>query len=192
MEIISLGGNCSIAYQLNKLGLRKKAYPFDWCDIKINQLITVLNEDFKDFEEISIIKKSERHFLIEDKEEEKEPTYIIKNKYNVRMAHEMIREEDIEEMKERIRRRIERFREIREAIFVRVETRKEDRKKYDEMIRWIDGRYEKYRIIVVSMGESPELEWMTEERRGWIKWVKIEGYNEDWKREDLEWEKIFM
>ena len=86
------------------------------------------------------------------------------------MAHEMIREEEIEEMKERIRRRIERFREIREAVFVRVETRREDRKKYEEMIRWIDGRYENYRIIVVSMGERPELEWMREERRGWIKW----------------------
>ena len=36
------------------------------------------------------------------------------------------------------------------------------------------GRYENYRIIVVSMGERPELEWMREERRGWIKWVKIE------------------
>ena len=73
---------------------------------------------------------------------------------------------------------------------MRVETRREDRKKYEEMIRWIDGRYEKYRIIVVSMGERPELEWMTEERRGWIRWVKIEGYSEDWKREDLEWGEI--
>ena len=28
---VSLGGNCSIAYHLKRLGLRNKSYPFDWC-----------------------------------------------------------------------------------------------------------------------------------------------------------------
>ena len=33
MDIVSLGGNCSVAYQLNKLQLRYNSYPFDWCKI---------------------------------------------------------------------------------------------------------------------------------------------------------------
>ena len=36
---ISLGGNCSITYQLNKYKLRNFLSPFDWSKITINQLI---------------------------------------------------------------------------------------------------------------------------------------------------------
>ncbi len=35
---ISLGGNCSVCYQLNKYNIRTVAYPFDWCKISINQV----------------------------------------------------------------------------------------------------------------------------------------------------------
>ena len=41
-EIISLGSNCSVTYQLNKLGLRMQAYPFDWVKISLNQLNNIL------------------------------------------------------------------------------------------------------------------------------------------------------
>ena len=46
MEYISLGSNCSITYQLGKLGLRNNSYPFDWTKISLTQLIKILENDF--------------------------------------------------------------------------------------------------------------------------------------------------
>ena len=60
--MISLGGNCSITYQLNKYNLREKAYPFDWCKISINQLLNVLENNFDNYVDTLTIKKySENH-----------------------------------------------------------------------------------------------------------------------------------
>jgi hypothetical protein len=41
---ISLGGNCSITYQLNKYKIRDFLSPFDWSKITINQLIKVFED----------------------------------------------------------------------------------------------------------------------------------------------------
>ena len=40
-QIISLGSNCSITYQLNKYNLRNTAYPFDWSEIRMNKLVEI-------------------------------------------------------------------------------------------------------------------------------------------------------
>ena len=56
MKLISLGGNCSITYQLIKLNLRSEAYPFDWTKISINQLINVLENNFDGYSETLEIK----------------------------------------------------------------------------------------------------------------------------------------
>ena len=64
MKLISLGGNCSITYQLIKLNLRSEAYPFDWTKISINQLINVLENNFNGYSETLEIKyMSDKHFL---------------------------------------------------------------------------------------------------------------------------------
>ena len=52
IKYISLGSNCSVTYHLNKLGLRKKSYPFDWCRIHIHQIIDVLEHQFYLYEKI--------------------------------------------------------------------------------------------------------------------------------------------
>ena len=48
-KFISLGTSCVIAYQLNKLGLRKESYPFDWAKFDINKLNNVLENNFNNF-----------------------------------------------------------------------------------------------------------------------------------------------
>ena len=82
---ISLGGNCSVAYHLNDFALRDEAYPFDWCDIKINQLIKVLDDNFKDYNNLKIKKLSENHL-----NEKEKSTYILNNDYNIKFAHEVL------------------------------------------------------------------------------------------------------
>lgn len=46
--IISLGHNCSPVYQLSRLGLRKKAYPFDWlCTDDIGSIQNLIDKRFE-------------------------------------------------------------------------------------------------------------------------------------------------
>lgn len=54
--VISLGGCCGIVQQLNRLGLRKFAYPFDW--IQNNLLIVTDNirTDFENFFDVEPVK----------------------------------------------------------------------------------------------------------------------------------------
>ena len=40
--IIPLGYSCCVAYNLQRLNLRKQAFPFDWCvTLKINSVIKI-------------------------------------------------------------------------------------------------------------------------------------------------------
>ena len=58
---ISLGSNCSVAYNLNKFGIRTNAYPFDWANTKMNQLISVLENNFLNYDTFEIKKLSTIH-----------------------------------------------------------------------------------------------------------------------------------
>lgn len=50
VHIVSLGNNCCIAYQLQKLGLRYDRYPFDWCRYNnADQLIRCLEDGMVEF-----------------------------------------------------------------------------------------------------------------------------------------------
>ena len=59
-QIISLGSNCSVTYQLNKYNLRQQSFPFDWSKITIKQLNKVLESKFKDYE--NVFKNYEKGF----------------------------------------------------------------------------------------------------------------------------------
>lgn len=72
-NIIPIGDNCSISIILKELGLRNKAYPFDWCshiggnpkysiiDSNIRVLLELLeNENITDFEQITTTFLGER------------------------------------------------------------------------------------------------------------------------------------
>jgi len=75
MVYISLGCSCATAYQLNKLEVRKKSYPFDWCKVSIKQLNLILENNFKYFNKVNIKKWSENHssYLLENQGRQKPP-----------------------------------------------------------------------------------------------------------------------
>ncbi len=75
---ISLGNTCAIAHQLNELGLRTKSFPFDWCKITISQINKVLQNNFKDYNRLRVIRYSNNH-----------KSYLLKNSYNILFAHEL-------------------------------------------------------------------------------------------------------
>ena len=197
MTYISLGSNCSVAYQLNKYGLRKTSYPFDWCCLNINQLINVLENDFEDFENFTInnqrLKLSEKHLYINNLDINNKPTYIITNKYGVKMAHELCEGGDVDEMKEKIKRRIIRMNnnqrlDITNIIFIRIElnnlTQKNFEEKYTKLIKILDKKYPNFKLIIISKNNR----FIINDN---IYFYQLDKFSDDWKMDDLDWLYIF-
>jgi len=175
---VPLGGNCSVSYHLKKMGLRDTAYPFDWCQIKLGQIQNVLVNDFQDYSQVAIKKFSENH----------ENSYIITNPY-CRFAHEVKKENQLDEFKAQLERRITRLKQLENPIFIRNETfmfqdKKVYTKYWKKIIKVLDVMYsKKYKIILISK-INPELEN--------IKWIKYDSKEKGWKKEDLPWNTIFL
>jgi hypothetical protein len=104
---IPLGNTCAIAYQLNKYGLRTMPLPFDWCKIDIKQLNNILDNEFNKFEDLTVVKFSEKHKLLDNDF----GSYILKNKYNIIFAHELyiINSYNITSLQNNIKKRIKNF-----------------------------------------------------------------------------------
>jgi hypothetical protein len=185
MAYISLGSNCSIAYQLNKYGLRKTSYPFDWCCLNINQLINVLENDFEDFENFTIKKLSDQHLEMDSNK----PTYIITNKYGVKMAHELCEGGDVEEMKGKIKRRIIRMKNDEPKIFIRIElnnlTQKNFEEKYTKLIKILDKKYPNFKLIIISKNNRFIINDM--QSINYIHFYQLDRFSDDWKMDDLDW-----
>jgi len=109
-SFIPLGGNCGVTYQLNKYGLREVSYPFDWSKIKINKVKEVFENDFKDFNNVELVKYSNNH-----------NSWMIKNNYAV-FAHEYLEKYNLEEFKNKLQKRKKNLEEVENPIFVRIET----------------------------------------------------------------------
>jgi hypothetical protein len=108
-KFISLGNTCTVANQLNKLGLRNNSYPFDWCKINLDQLNKVLENNFKNYSNIKIKKYSTNHKYF--KSDNINGSYILTNEYNIEFAHELYTNniQDLENLKKKIDLRINRF-----------------------------------------------------------------------------------
>ena len=175
---VSLGGNCSVAYQMHKLNKRYLSYPFDWCNISLLQLIDVLDNNFKDFENITIKKISNNHIHFDSGD----PSYILTNPYNIKFAHELINSDDIDLLSEKIKRRIIRFRQLENPIFVRIEINNINIFKYYELIKLLNSIFTTYTFILIAK-DNPNIDK--------IKYIKLNKYSEDWKYEIINWKEIF-
>jgi len=136
-NFISLGGNCSVAYQLQKYNLRKISYPFDWCKIKFNKLVEVLIYNFERFQDIEIVKYSENH----------DNSYIIKNKYNT-FAHEVTCTDKLADFSKKLEKRVNKFKRLDNIIFVRLEL--DNVKDYSYLTNELDKIFNNYKLIVIS------------------------------------------
>jgi hypothetical protein len=181
-DYISLGGNCSIAYQLNKNKLRHIAFPFDWCRISLNQLILVFNNKFEDYNSIYIHKYSTIHPSIETNNK---GSYIVKNKNNIEFAHELLQDDpsNIDEMKDKILKRIQRLIDYKSPTFIRLETRDEKPDKYKLLLQILDKYYTNYKLIVISRIPI---------NHSRIEWIQLKEYSEDWKYNYIKWNELLM
>jgi len=171
---VSLGGNCSVTYQLNKYNLRNTAYPFDWSEINMNKLIDIFINNFADIEKISIHKFSEFH----------NNTLIVRNKY-MKFAHEIIDKKDISSFKNSLLNRVDRLHNIKNPIFIRIETfNYNDVNTYTNywktLIYILNIMYNDYNVILISK-INPNIDK--------IKWIPY-SFSSDWRNEHINWINI--
>jgi hypothetical protein len=171
---VSLGHNCSISWNLKQLNLKKESYPFDWCEISLTKLIKVLSNNFLDYEKVEIVKLSPNHIDF-DNPENKE-TYIIKNKYNIRFAHEVISKMGLEEFSNKLLERIERFKKLKNPIFIIINSFADCKTKYKDNYNMLkillDKYFNKYKLKIIHNN------------------LNCNNYI-DWKYSHLNWRKIF-
>jgi len=188
MSYVSLGGNCSIAYQLQKYGKRTNSYPFDWADLSIQNLNLVLSTDFDDFINLEIIKLSENHL---DKINFQRPSYLIKNNLGIKFAHEIHEPDQIKGFEESLRRRIDRFKQLDSPQFIRIENKKLKSKQYQLYIQQLKDILDKmfagkYTLTVITH-QSISLNLFDQ-----LTHITYDSYSDDWKRDDIDWSSIIM
>lgn len=160
---ISLGHNCSVAWNLQQLNLRTISYPFDWCEMSLKQLIKVLSNNFLDYEKLEIVKLSTNHINFDNNK----PSYIIKNPYNIKFAHEVISKMELNEFSNKLLERITRFKNLKNPIFIRIENNNINN--YDELKLLLNKYFDKYKLIIIDKNNYT-----------------------DWKYSHLDWKKILL
>ncbi len=170
---ISLGSDCSIAYNLQRLNYKKESFPFDWI---LTKNLAVLEDNFLDFLNIDFLTvKNKVNFCKIDEvfTDVKENMLRIKNiKYNLYFLHDFTSLEDINIVKEKYDRRINRFFKIMQD--ENIEKRLYRISKYDEReyIEKILSKFKNWKLYIKLYSELPSCK--------------------DWKREEFDWESWFI
>lgn len=112
---ISLGSSCSVSYNLQQLKLKSFTYPFDWLKIpKLQNITECLNNNFKDFMDVTEIKTSDKFPIFDDDytANSNNISRIMKNKYDMEFYHDFSNNTDHSQINEKYHRRINRFNEL--------------------------------------------------------------------------------
>lgn len=193
MVYISLGSNCSITYQLSKFGLRKQAYPFDWVKITISQLIQILNEDFHDYSEsLEFVSISENHPIINCNANclEYPSSLILTNKYKIKFAHELGEKYQLDEFKNTMTERINRFKVLtndKDICFIRIELTPLNKSWQTNILRLSDLLYKyssNFKLILIICSEI-EFEFPSN-----IIIHRFDKFVPDWKMDTINWNEI--
>ncbi len=201
---IPIGNSCSIAYQLQKHGLRKTAYPFDWLKIKRLKTITyIIDNMFNGFTDFTELDRTTKYPLIKDDildETEKNGTIKAINGYNIVSCHDFSSlipfEEQNDEIKKKYQRRINRFYDVllngkQKIIFVRDETckiTKDEIMDFMVCIRKINPKLD-FKIRIICRKDTCDFEIKPNEILEIIHDTKEYG---DWKRPNVEWLNVFQ
>lgn len=180
-SFISLGGNCAVAYQLQQRNYTNR-YPFDWCNITILQLNKVLSNNFQDFDNIQIHKLSKNHLNFKSLENE---SYILKNIYNIKFAHEISNKYILDDFKIILKKRINKFYNLNNPIFIRLEinniSNEYFEKQYKELYKNLSKYFITFKLIVITKNKPFKSE---------IQFIKLIDFQQDWKYLNVEWDKI--
>lgn len=152
MKYISLGYFCSVAIELEKLGLRNESSPFDWVISDFEGVIMAMQEHFVDFLSYKyLFQKKSNHAIYKN------------TKYNISFFHDFNKYESLKKqlpkVQEKYNRRINRFyKSITEpTLFIRyISDEKKIEGKSKELI-WIEENYDYILGVIKSFNEHNEI-----------------------------------
>ena len=161
---ISLGLDCTLAYQLRNHNLREFALPFDWSRIRsIKDLIYILDSDFFNFlnPDEWIQEKQSDNFVSCYDPQKKSLIRIRHKKFNIMYRHESI--DDFLDMTlflEKYSRRIDRFRDFMrnqienyKKIYIYVGVDKINKTDYESLLNCISNYTDKiinFELILIN------------------------------------------
>lgn len=195
---ISLGGNCSITYQLNKYNLRFLSFPYDWSKLNTNQLINSLESDFSNFSESLEIKKVSYNHLLESKLPSfSDFSLILKNIYGINFAHEINTISKLEKFKNKLAERITRFRNLNNLdfeniTFLRIELQplKLDYiLKINKLLVLLSNYISNFTLKLIIHEKSSSYIKKLENNKN-IEIYYFQTFTDDWKMDIIDWKTI--
>jgi hypothetical protein len=185
--VVSLGSNCSVTLWLNKLKLRKNAFPFDWSSLNIKILNNIIKNKFSEYlETLQILYVSDKH-----PNELGNSTMLITNKYKIRYAHEVITS-DLNDFLKSLDNRIKRFYELENEDFityVRIELSIVSNsyiKELEILIKLLDTVNPNYIIKLIIHKDSVKI---TLDK---VQIYYYDSFSSDWKMDHLDWSTILL
>ena len=158
MKYISLGYFCSVAIELEKLGLRSESSPFDWVISDFEGVMMAIQEQFSNF--------LDYEYLQQDKSKHE----IYKNiKYNIKFFHDFDKylslDEQLPGVKEKYTRRINRFyKSIAEpTLFIRYISDEEKLNSKSVELSWIENNYEQILTTLKSFNKENDILFIANE-----------------------------
>lgn len=144
-NIISLGFFCSPAMEIQRIGLRKRSYPFDWLiTAEFENVIKLIKNKFDRFTEYELF------YQIKN-----QPYYYRNNLYNVDFYHDFTMKTPLDkqfsEFESKYKRRIDRFyKDITEpTLFIRYAS--------EHDYKYINENHEKIEALLKSFNQENEI-----------------------------------
>lgn len=158
MKYISLGYFCSVAIELEKLGLRSESSPFDWVISDFEGVIMAIQEHFSNFLDYEYLSQN------------KDNHAIYKNtKYNIKFFHDFDKYlpllEQLPKVKEKYNRRISRFyKSIAEpTLFIRYISDEIISDGKSEELTWIEKNYDQILALIKSFNKENDILFIANE-----------------------------
>lgn len=149
-HIISLGGNCYVAEDLIKLGLRSASYPFDWCLSCDSQgIIDSIENSFEDFLNYDLLAQHKEN-----------GSRYYNEKYQLSFFHDFDKflplKKQLSNVEKKYERRIKRFLDdiCEPTLFIRYLVKQSD-------VRYIRENHEKFDKLIKSFCPENKIIYIT-------------------------------
>jgi hypothetical protein len=175
--IISLGIDCSIAYQMNKHNKKYILSPFDWiyCE-KLSDIIKLIDNRFINFTNIDNynlvpVKQNTFFGLNNVLEINKQSHFIMKHKYyKIRLPHELETLDDIPKFQIKYSKLIDDFYKCDNITFVRL-GKTNDIKYLNELNNVLEKYFDNFDVRFVDISGYDTISWQKDE----LPWNEILG-----------------
>ena len=177
MRYISLGYFCSVAIELEKLGLRTESSPFDWVVSDFDGVIKAIKNNFIDFLEYDYLEQSGVNRSI-----------YRNTKYNLYFFHDFDKyknlDRQLQSIQRKYNRRIERFyNSITEpTLFIRYISDEKIVEGVSEELKYIEENYDEIISLLKSFNESNEILFIANEG---VVSQKLQIYNVEKDQNDV-------